>query len=77
MGYETVECVQAYLPGLGWILIPAEDGNPPVGIDDEYLYGWGPRIFNKPNTKGKMYDYRRVHDRARFELVGKHGLHDA
>jgi hypothetical protein len=68
----TVEAVQAFLPGIGWVLVPTENGIPPKIINDEWLHsvhGADFRVFDEPNKNGPMYYYTRSEQRKQWFLV--------
>jgi len=56
----TVEAIQAYLEGIGWILFPieSEDSEAPKVINyEEYVRLDNPRVFEQPNLAGPTYHY--------------------
>jgi len=56
---ETVEAVQCYLEGVGWVLWPTPTGRPAPRITDYEVQDLKPRIFEKPNAKGQKFWYKR------------------
>ena len=71
MTETTREAIQAFLPGLGWILYPSDEGFAPGRIEDRHLQVLDTlRVFDHPNENGKKFMYERNEFQKCYLLIG-------